>query len=100
MRIEALSKTLVFFDMLAVFQVIPPATMTLLEDKPAMLFTTQVGLQTALSELAINPTDVDCKDAVRICEKSVETAEQNLEGISIEISDLFKSFKIKDEKTV
>ena len=100
MRIEVLSKTLAFFDMLDVFQIIPTATITLIEDKLTTLFATQAGLQTASSELVINPTDADCKSEVRICDWSVENTEKALEGINIKTSDLFKIFKTNDEKTV
>ena len=40
MRIEALSKTLAFFNMLDIFQMIPMATISLLEDKLSNLFAT------------------------------------------------------------
>ena len=40
MRIEALLKTLVFIDTLDIFQIIPTATISLLEDKLTNLFTT------------------------------------------------------------
>ena len=86
--------------MLDVFQIIPPTTITLIEDKLETSFATQAGLQTSSSDLVINPTNAGCKSEVRICEQSVESAEKSLEGINIETLDIFKSFNTNDKMTL
>ena len=55
MCIEALFKTLAFFDMLDVFQIISATNISLLGDKLEALFAYQTVLQSVEAELAIKP---------------------------------------------
>ena len=76
MRIDAMSKTLAFFDMLDVFQIIPTATISPLEDKLVDLFVSKTDLQSVATDLAMNPLDTEAINAMCICTRSVEEAEK------------------------
>ena len=63
-------------------------------------FATEIGLQSVVTDLAINLLDTEAINVVCICERSVEEAEKVLEEINIEMSDVFKGFKTHDKIAV
>ena len=64
MRLDALGKAIMFFNMDDIFNIIPCEIVTMLEMKLKDLFDTQTLAKTAANELATNPTDSTLKLAV------------------------------------
>jgi hypothetical protein len=100
MRIEALSKALMFFDMKDVFEIIPEHTIDLLEVKLQNMFRNQADLQEAEDRMLLNATDADLQTDQRLATQAVASSIQALNAVEITTIDLFSDFKLVDETTI
>ena len=100
MRIEALSKTLVFFDMIDVFQILPESTVKSLEEKLTDLHVWQGALERCELALLASPTDTALLLEKENAEKLILSTTSSLQATPIQTTDLIKSFKDIDEATI
>ena len=100
MRIKALSKTLVFFDMIDVFQILPESTVKSLEEKLTDLHVWQGVLERCKLALLASLTDTALLLEKENAEKLILSTTSNLQATPIQTTYLIKSFKDIDEATI
>ena len=100
MRIEALSKTLVFYDMIDVFQILPESTVASLKEKLIDLHVFQGELEWCTLALSASPSDSALLLDKQNAENITTSTTDELQALPICTTDLIKSFKDLDYSTV
>ena len=88
MRIEVLNKTLLFYEIKDVFDIIPEFTIQHLKNRLDILFAHQMDLQKASEDLAHNSLNNGFITSVAAVAKTVDEAEWLLNNINIRPTDL------------
>ena len=93
MRLEALAKSIMFYDMSDVFHVLPGKTILLLESKLELLFDAQNVINRTSDTLAADPSNTTSRKAVADAITAKSTVVAELEGVPLAPTDLLKQFK-------
>ena len=93
MRLGALAKSIMFYDISDVFHVLPGKTIIILESKLELLFDAQNVINQSNDTLAADPSNTTSRKALAdaITAKSIVVVE--LEGVPLAPTDLLKQFK-------
>ena len=100
MRLEALSKAIMFYDMDDVFNILPSETVKLLESKLDVLFTSQALINEASDFLATDPGNQVFRNDLLTAVAAGDTAITELESVSLEPTNLLKNYKGITEEEV
>ena len=100
MRLEALSKAIMFYGMDDVFNILPSETVKLLESKLDVLFTSQELINVASDFLATNPGNQVFRNDLSTAVAAGDTAIAELESVSLEPTNLLKNYKGISEEEV
>ena len=99
MRLEALSKTIMFYDMDDVFNIIPSETLKQLEEKLKELFVCQAAVSEATDLLATNPNNSVFRTDLGTAVAAGVSALYKLEAVPLAPISPLKNFKgIGDEE--
>ena len=100
MRIEALSKTLTFYDMKDVFQILPEDIIEALEYQFQLMFTCQADLDEVEDRLRTYGTNANLLTDQRLAQLVVQSSIDAVDGIDIHPFDLLDNFKGIDESII
>ena len=101
MRIDSFSKSLTYYDMADVFQVIPSDILKTLEERLEVVFSRQAKVDLAAADLSSAPSpDAALGDAKEDAEKDLDGAKQLLNTVEITPVDLVQHFQSLDELTI
>ena len=100
MRVEALSKALIFYDLTDVFQILDNSTVKELNLRLTDLETCQATEQRCELDLLADPSNLDLVAAKTASETSISLATTRLQATTINTTDLIRSFKDLDESTI
>ena len=101
MRIDSFTKSLTYYDMTDVFQVIPSETLKILEDRLEVVFSRQAQVDLAEVDLSFAPSpDAALVDAKEDAETYLDEATQLLNAVEITPVDLVQHFQSLEESTI
>ena len=100
MRLEALSKAILFYDMDDVFHILFSETVKRLEDKLTVLFATQTSIGVATDLLATDPGNSVFKTDLDTTIADGASALADLEAVSLSPTNLLKNYKGIGEEEV
>ena len=100
MRVEALSKALVFYDLVEVFQILDKPTVTQLSVHLEDLLASQSTLESCDQDLLVSPTDQTLLEAKTSATSLHAQATSRLQATSIRTTNLLTSFKDLDKTTI
>ena len=100
MRLEALAKSIMFYDMDDVFNILPSETVKLLEEKLEVLFACQRTVGEATELLATEPSNTVHQAALGTAMASEASALSTLEQVPLDPTSLLKNFKGIGEEEV
>ena len=93
MRLEALSKAILFYDMDDVFHILPSKTVEQLESKLTVLFETQASVGEATNLLATDPGNSVFKTDLKTAIADEASALADLKAVSLSPMNLLKNYK-------
>ena len=100
MRVEALSKALVFYDLVDVFQILDGPTVTQLSVHLEDLLACQSVLESCDLDLLVDPANQLLIDAKTSATNLHAQATSRLQATDVRTTDLITSFKGLDESTI
>ena len=100
MRLEDLSKAIMYYDMDDIFNVLPSETVQLLERKLDVLFAIQASVTTATTILTTDPTNSTFTTYLANTEAREAEALLDLETVNLDPTNLLKIFKGITEEEV
>ena len=93
MRLEALSKSIMYHNMDNLFKILPTATVNVLEQKIKILSNTQTLINYSSDIFATDLVNLDFKEDVKNVVEARETEVTNLDNVSADPADLLKNYK-------
>ena len=97
---ENLSKALVFYDLVDVFQILDESTVTQLSVHLEDFLASQSTLELCNQDLLLSPTNQALLDTKTTATSLHTQATSQLQAITIKTTDLLTSFKDLDETTI
>jgi hypothetical protein len=100
MRLEALSKVIMFYDMEDVFQILSKDTVQELETKLSILFASQAAIRITTDTLTADLSNQTLKTDLASAVANGNTALDNLEAVSLTPVNILKNYKDLEEDEV
>ena len=100
MQVEALSKALVFYDLIDVFQILDEPTVTQLTEQLEDLYACESTLAQCEFALQSDPRNSELLADKSLASNSFQQATTKLQATSINTTDLIKFFRDLDEVTI